>query len=129
MTKETVSSEDFEPPGTRCALGELKPDTVINFAETKAPRTEVFFRKGPQIPKFRSSSRTLFFRRRFFPDATVADWNDWRWQVRHRIRNMDNLGWILQLSEDEWTKDACPAKQLPIAITPVSYTHLRAHET
>jgi lysine 2,3-aminomutase len=118
MTKETVSSEDFEPPGTRCGLGELKPETVIDFTQTTTPRTEAFFRKGSQIPRFRSSSRTLFFRRRFFPDATVADWNDWRWQVRHRIRNMDNLGRILQLSEDEWTKDTCPAKQLPIAITP-----------
>jgi lysine 2,3-aminomutase len=118
MTKETVSSEDFEPPGTRCGLGELKLETVIDFTQTTIPRTEAFFRKGSQIPRFRSSSRTLFFRRRFFPDATVADWNDWRWQVRHRIRNMDNLGRILQLSEDEWTKDTCPATQLPIAITP-----------
>jgi lysine 2,3-aminomutase len=118
MEKETLSAEDFEPPGTSCGLGELKPETVIDFAQTTTPRTEAFFRKGPQIPRFRSSSRTLFFRRRFFPDTTVADWNDWRWQVRYRIRNMENLGRILQLSEDEWTKDTCPAKQLPIAITP-----------
>ena len=118
MTKETVNSEDFEPPGTRCGLGELKTQTVFDFSETTTPRTGAFFRKGPQIPRFRSSRRALFFRRRFFPDATVADWNDWRWQVRHRIRNMDNLSRILQLSQDEWTKDTCPAKQLPIAITP-----------
>ena len=118
MTKETVNSEDFEPPGTRCRLGELKPDTVIDFTQNTAPRTETFFRRGSQIPRFRSSSRALFFRRRFFPDATVADWNDWRWQVRHRIRNMDNLGRILQLIEDECAKDTYPAKQLPIAITP-----------
>ena len=26
------------------------------------------------------------FRRRAFPDASAADWNDWRWQLRHRAR-------------------------------------------
>jgi lysine 2,3-aminomutase len=118
MAKETLSAEDFEPPGTRCGLGELKPETVIDFTETTTPRTETLFQKAHQIPRFRSSSQALFFRRRFFPDATVADWNDWRWQVRHRIRNMDNLSRIIQLSQDEWTQDTCPAKQLPIAITP-----------
>jgi len=118
MTKETVSSEDFEPPGTRCGLGEMKPDAVIDFSQKTIPGAEVFFRKGPQIPRFRSSSRASFFRRRFYPDAAVADWNDWRWQVRHRIRNMENLSRILQLSEDELTKDTLPARQLPIAITP-----------
>ena len=118
MTKETVSSEDFEPPGTRCGLGEMKPDAVIDFSQKTIPGAEVFFRKSPQIPRFRSSSRALFFRRRFYPDAAVADWNDWRWQVRHRIRNMENLSRILQLSEDELTKDTLPARQLPIAITP-----------
>jgi lysine 2,3-aminomutase len=31
------------------------------------------------------------FRRRFFPDATLAEWNDWRWQSRHRITKLAQL--------------------------------------
>lgn len=30
--------------------------------------------------------RTTLFRLRFFPEITDEDWNDWRWQSRHRIR-------------------------------------------
>ena len=28
------------------------------------------------------------FQQRFFPDATAAQWNDWRWQLRNRIRDL-----------------------------------------
>jgi len=119
MEQDILNAEDLEPPSTHCGLGEVKTKTVINFSETTTDKRDAFFQKGSQAPRFRSSTRALFFRRRFFPDAGVADWNDWRWQLRHRIRNMDNLGRILQLSEDEWTKeDTCSTKQLPLAITP-----------
>ena len=26
------------------------------------------------------------FQKKFFPDTTAAEWNDWRWQMRNRIR-------------------------------------------
>ena len=31
------------------------------------------------------------FRREFFPDATDKDWNDWRWQSRHRVRTLEQI--------------------------------------
>jgi lysine 2,3-aminomutase len=30
-------------------------------------------------------------RARFFPEATDAEWNDWRWQFRHRITKVEEL--------------------------------------
>jgi len=30
-------------------------------------------------------------RQRFFPDATDAQWNDWRWQFRNRVTTVDEL--------------------------------------
>ncbi|MBO8128431.1 MAG: glutamate 2,3-aminomutase [Peptococcaceae bacterium] len=36
--------------------------------------------------------------------ATDADWNDWRWQLRNRIRNVDLLAKIVDLDEER--KDA-----------------------
>src|SRR5690349_17871984 len=32
----------------------------------------------------RGNTKTRAFRRRFFPDVSDSDWNDWRWQSRHR---------------------------------------------
>lgn len=118
MAQDILNAEDLEPPGTHCGLGEVKTKTVIDFSETTTGKRGASLQKGSQVPRFRSSTRALFFRKRFFPNANVADWNDWRWQLRHRIRNMDNLGRILQLSEDERAGSASSASQLPLAITP-----------
>ena len=49
------------------------------------------------------SSRTQTFRKRFFPTASAHDWNDWRWQLRHRIKDLDTLARIIRLSDDERT--------------------------
>lgn len=38
-----------------------------------------------------SSGTALTGRQRFFPDATDAQWNDWRWQFRNRITTVDEL--------------------------------------
>ncbi|MGF1630787.1 MAG: KamA family radical SAM protein [Kiloniellaceae bacterium] len=71
-------------------------------------RTERF----PQGP----DSRT--FRRRFFPQATPEEWNDWRWQLRHRIRSLAELERIFQLSPDEHAAVARHKGSLPVGITP-----------
>ncbi len=40
-------------------------------------------------------------RRELFPQATDAEWNDWRWQQRHAIRTGAALAKVLPLTEDE----------------------------
>ena len=52
------------------------------------------------MPRLRISSGALAFRRRFFPDAVDAEWNDWRWQMRNRIKDLPTLARIVQLSDD-----------------------------
>ena len=64
------------------------------------------------------SPRTEEFRHRFFPDATLADWNDWRWQIRNRFCTAEDIGEIISLSAEE-SAALCDKKQtLPFAITP-----------
>lgn len=58
------------------------------------------------------------FRRRFFPDATLHEWNDWRWQSRHRIRTLAQLEKMLELSEDERKALVDGGSMLPVGITP-----------
>jgi lysine 2,3-aminomutase len=61
--------------------------------------------------------------RRYFPDATMAEWNDWRWQLRNRVRSLDGLERILALSEDERAAVRNHKGSLPVGITPY-YTSL-----
>jgi len=57
------------------------------------------------------------FRKRFFKDISPAMWDDWRWQIRARIRNQQTLSRYLKLEPEElytWKGDWHP----PMAITP-----------
>ncbi len=75
-------------------------------------------KKRASAPKFPVSERTSAFRKQFFPKATLAEWNDWQWQVRNRIRSLDNLARILNLSEDERSAIERHTGSLPVGITP-----------
>ncbi|MGI8982601.1 MAG: KamA family radical SAM protein [Pirellulaceae bacterium] len=70
----------------------------------------------PRRPRVISRSRD--FRRRFFPQATEGDWNDWRWQSRNRIRKLDQLDRMLILSDDEREALVKGESMLPVGITP-----------
>ena len=72
----------------------------------------------PPGPTAGSQSRTLSFRERFFPEATCAEWNDWRWQLRNRITDLHELVRIMLLSEDERNVIVRHGKLGPVAITP-----------
>jgi len=62
--------------------------------------------------------RSHRFRARFFPDATERDWDDWRWQLRHRLRDRAALERILELSESELKAIEQIGGRLPVGITP-----------
>jgi lysine 2,3-aminomutase len=40
-------------------------------------------------------------RRELFPQASDADWRDWRWQLRNSVRSADELARFIPLTEDE----------------------------
>ena len=46
------------------------------------------------------------------------DWNDWQWQVKHRIDNVDDLAKILTLSEEEKEEIRKCGQENRFAITP-----------
>ena len=62
------------------------------------------------------------FRRRHYPQASEAEWADWRWQLRHRIHDLPGLERLLELTDDERAAiqrrlDA-PGGMLPLGLTP-----------
>jgi lysine 2,3-aminomutase len=62
--------------------------------------------------------RTRAFRKKFYPEATDKDWNDWRWQSRHRIRNLEQMERMLSLTNEERTALVEGGQMLPVGITP-----------
>jgi len=65
-----------------------------------------------------SNPRTQVFRERFFPDVTDEQWDDWRWQVRHRIRTLDQFRNVLNLSAVEHNALVHGGTMLPVGVTP-----------
>ncbi len=58
------------------------------------------------------------FRKHFFPQAQPAEWRDWQWQLRNRIRDADALGRIFTLTDDERAAIARRQGALPLGMTP-----------
>jgi len=61
--------------------------------------------------------------------ADAAKWDDWKWQIRHVIRDADTLGQLVCLSEAEHEAVKHARRyRLPFGITPY-YLSLMDHET
>ncbi|MEZ5979090.1 MAG: KamA family radical SAM protein [Planctomycetota bacterium] len=62
--------------------------------------------------------RARLYRERFHPDASDAEWNDWKWQLRHRVRDLAGLERVFELSDDERATVKQLGDRLPVGITP-----------
>lgn len=111
VAENPVAAE--EPPSTM--PGTAVPGTPIAPATvslTPVPTTK------HTVPRLTVSPRSDAFRRRFYPQSTLRDWNDWRWQNRYRVRTLADLERMLHLTPDE--REAIQQHQgaLPVGITP-----------
>ncbi|HLU38354.1 MAG TPA: KamA family radical SAM protein [Planctomycetota bacterium] len=66
------------------------------------------------------------YRARCHPDAGDADWHDWRWQLRNRIRDLAGLRRALSLSVEETEAVVRLGDRLPVGITPYYAAQLDA---
>ncbi|MCC7284226.1 MAG: KamA family radical SAM protein [Acetobacteraceae bacterium] len=103
----SLDAPEAEPPGTGTGTATL--------GRPLFPASVKDRERGAAFP---ASERSRAFRRKFFPDATAADWNDWRWQFRHRIRDLGTLARFIRLSDDETAAVARHQGPLPVGITP-----------
>lgn len=119
---ETFLTEEVEPPSRSkvCQIG----GNAASFPSQ--------YEKGPELPRPRvisirspkdsscpySTARTLAFRKRFFPQVSTAEWNDWRWQLHYRITHLHDLERIIKLSDDERSAILNSPASIPLAITP-----------
>jgi lysine 2,3-aminomutase len=110
---ELAGENEDEPPGSATCLQNVVPLQEI------PPRLKG---KISLFPASRSrpasNPKTTAFRRAFFPSVTDKEWNDWQWQIRHRIRHMDQLERMLRLSDPERAAVEKIQSRLPVGITP-----------
>lgn len=74
--------------------------------------------KAKAALRFPVSPETRAFYRQFYPATSTLEWNDWRWQMRARIRTLADLERIFRLSEDERSAVGRHEGALPVGITP-----------
>ncbi len=67
---------------------------------------------------FDISEQTQRFRARYYPEVSEQDWNDWRWQLRHRIKDLAGLERIIVLSQAERDAIVRHRGPLPVGINP-----------
>ena len=74
----------------------------------------------PKLPplRFPVSAEAREFYQRFYPGSSPAEWNDWHWQFRARIRSLAELSRIFKLSPDERAAVSRHEGPLPVGITP-----------
>lgn len=94
---QRLVSLDEEPPLT-C------PDIGVIFPISDEKRSE--------------KSRSSLFRKKFFPNTNLTQWNDWHWQLFHRITTLEQLYIYLNPTAEE--KQAFERKdwQFPFSVTP-----------
>ncbi|MFA5059465.1 MAG: KamA family radical SAM protein [Candidatus Omnitrophota bacterium] len=98
-------------------MNEINPSTAVEIQHDgiivdQAPATSVSDK--PKIPLTAAENRILSF----FKGATPVDWEDWRWQIRNRIRTKDVLSKIIKMTpEEEKGVDGCKDK-LTMSIPP-----------
>lgn len=123
MSSASWLSEDIEPPGRQTGPAGLTqqasshPSPCVKSA-VSPPSPIAPFEVLHALPRFKVSARSKAFRSRFFPSATAAEWNDWRWQIANRICRPEGLERILRLSEEERAALYGQAGSLPLAVTP-----------
>ncbi len=130
MTVERMCDDDAEPPGSSRTGFDLSYSSSASFLDSPAslPPLRIVSRTAARAPRLTISARSDAFRRRFFPDATRSDWNDWRWQVRNRIRSAVELARLIDLSAEEREAILRHTGPLPVGLTPYYASLIDPHD-
>lgn len=65
-----------------------------------------------------NKTKTQIFKETFYPHVSNVEWNNWKWQLSHRIMSKEDLTRILNLSENEMNAFSTENKCFPLSITP-----------
>lgn len=66
---------------------------------------------------------------RHYPQAKPCQWNEWRWQLKHRITSLRLLETMIELTPEERAALEPGRDMLPVAVTPYYASLLDAHDS
>jgi lysine 2,3-aminomutase len=115
MSLLLLRGRELKPPLRSIPKPDLRPSPLPPQAK-QIPSIGRAARK-PAL-RFPVNSPTKAFYRRFYPGTSVTEWNDWHWQLQHRIRSLEELARIFRLCEDERSAVQAHTGPLPVGITP-----------
>ncbi len=123
MESEVLFNEEAEPPGrlTGLVVGIDNNHHINDFfpsLNTHPDPPVVLVKPLRRVSRFKDSARAQSFRKRFYPEITTAEWQDWQWQFRNRITDIDMLSQMIWLSQEEMLPMGGQEGSLPVAITP-----------
>ena len=121
--KDEIQEDCEEPPGILLSLTNQhpKPKKIITPRQTAVVLPFAVRRQS------KTSSKTRAFRRKFFPNTNDKEWNNWHWQINHRIHSLLQLSRLLNLSSEETDALGNLSVKLPLGITPY-YSSLISRE-
>mgnify|MGYP003345086715 FL=1 len=115
MNLQLLRGRDLRPPSRH---ERIRPAAVTESSLPNSTTTPIEATARKKALRFPVNPETRAFYRRFYPDTTTAEWNDWRWQMRARIRTLAELECIFALSDSERKAVSGHTGSLPVGITP-----------
>ena len=106
---EDGPSDDLEPPSSSDA-----PPRGASLGS----RPTRFYPLAEDDGSFAVSQAAQRVRSLAFPEAREDEWNDWKWQLRHRIKDRGTVERLFDLSVDERRTIAELGDRLPVGVTP-----------
>lgn len=114
----TITVEE-EPPDVPISHTQSTPLAFRHLGETRASLGPTAIEAPLSIARrFFHTPKVRAFRRAMFAGVSDKEWNDWRWQTRHRIRSLTQLESFLRLSDQERQALQQGGAMLPVGITP-----------
>ncbi len=97
------------------ASSSIKAETLIQ-AEGEPPLGNLFFNNEEEEPP--SKRGLLTIKEKHFGHVPAKDWDDWKWQFRHRITTVEELAKYLPLSSIEKSQLDLVINRYPFSVTP-----------
>ncbi|MBN1983817.1 MAG: KamA family radical SAM protein [Chitinivibrionales bacterium] len=137
MGDDILLGDKPEPPGTITQKSHDTSITSLNvlpanskakhYTKNRVQRNFALSEKTASLDQ--SSLHITLFRKRWYPDVTQEQWNDWRWQFQNRIRTYEQVDQMFLLSADERAAFVSGNGRLPVAITPYYASLLDVHDS
>lgn len=121
VAKEKKQEPEEEPPGKK---RRAPISNILNLRTNVANIKSKSFNVISSNTSFPISHNSQAFLKKYYPDTSIVEWNDWKWQIRNRIRRIDIIEKMMTLTADEKASVIRRTANLPIAITPYYFSLL-----